>query len=109
MPTYDFKCKKCKICFEQVCSFSDFDAGFPNLACPECKSKKVEKTLSSAPGAMFANPKDSSKWDNWYYRQGFTAEQAKKERAAAEAAHRGPQPYKKIDDTRGGKRMNFME
>lgn len=94
-----------------MCSFSDFDAGFPGIRCPECNSKSLKKNVITgrAPGAVFANPRESSKWDNWYYRQGKTAEEAKMTRAAAEAAHQGKLPYKKIDDTQGGKRMNFID
>jgi len=63
---------------------------------------------SGVPGAVFANPKESSKWDNWEYRRGFTAEQAKKERRAAEEATKD-RPYRRIDDTLGGKKINYIE
>lgn len=110
MPNYDFECKKCKTAFEEICSFADFDAGFPAVRCPNCKSKSLNKNvLSGAPEAIFANPRESSKWENWSYRQGKTWEEAKMQRAAAEAAHKGPNPYKHIDDTRGGRRMNFID
>lgn len=112
MPNYGFECKskKCKVHFEQICTFKDFDAGFPDVRCPACKSKKVGRVMGdSPPAAMFANPRESSKWANWSYRQGKTWEEAKMTRAAAEAANKGPMPYKKIDDTDGGRRMNFID
>lgn len=110
MPNYCFECKKCEKQFDEICSFADFDAGFPGVRCPDCNSKKLNKNvMTSPPAATFADPRSSSKWDNWYYRQGFTAERAKLERAAAEQVNKGSLPYKHIDDTDGGRRMNFID
>lgn len=110
MPNYVFECRKCSKWFEEICSYADLDAKFPNVRCPECKSRSLNKNvLSGAPEAIFSNPRESSKWDNWYYRQGKTAEEAKMTRAAAEAAHKGKNPYRHIDDTNGGRRMNFID
>ncbi len=109
MPSYDFECKKCKVHFEELCSFHEYENKFPNIKCPACKSKRVTNVIGGAPGAVFANPRQSSKWDNWSYRQGKTWEEAKMTRAAAEAANKGDLPYKPIDDTDNGRRMNFMD
>lgn len=110
MPIYSFECNQCNTCFEDLFSYSDYDAGFPDVGCPQCKSKDIEKNiLTKAPGVMFSDPKSSSKWDNWYYRQGYTAEKAKMERAAAEAAAGHKPAYRNIDDTNGGRKMNFID
>jgi putative FmdB family regulatory protein len=110
LPTYNFECKKCKNFFEDICTFADFDAGFPDVRCTNCKSKSLKKNiLDRPPGAIFSNPRESSKWDNWGYRQGKTWEEAKMQRAAAEKASGGKSPYKNIDDTNRGNKMNFIE
>lgn len=111
MPNYVFECPKCEKCFEEICSFADFDAGFPEVSCPDCKSTELKKNIMTgeAPGAVFADPKESSKWDNWHYRQGFTAEKAKKERAAAEKAAGYKPAYRNIDDIGSGRRMNYTD
>lgn len=109
MPVYEFKCKKCKKEFEEICQFSDVDTGFKNVSCPKCKSKKIEQAFLTPPAAVFSDVKSSSKWDNWSYRQGQTMEKAKMERAAAEAAAGGEKAYKDIDDTNNGRRMNFID
>jgi putative FmdB family regulatory protein len=110
MPTYNFECKKCKTFFEEICSFADYESNFKGVQCPECKSKSLHKNvINGSPGAVFANPRQSSKWDNWSYRQGKTWEEAKMQRAAAESANRGRNPYRTIDDTDRGRRMNFID
>lgn len=110
MALYSFECKKCNKIFEEICTFDDHDKGFPDMRCPECKSKSLKKNiLAGPPNVSFSNPRESSKWDNWSYRQGKTAEEAKMQRAAAQAVHRGKMPYKHIDDTNNGRRMNFID
>lgn len=111
MAIYTFKCKKCEHVFDEICSFSDFDNGFPDVRCEKCNSKSLKKNvISDRPAELvFADPRSSSKWDKWSYRQGKTAEEAKMQRAAAERANRGPLPYKNIDDTNRGRRMNFID
>ena len=110
IPTYNFECKKCKAFFEEICTFAEYEDNFKSIRCPEGKSKSLKKNvIGGPPGAVFANPRESSKWDNWYYRQGKTWEEAKMQRAAAEAAHKGRNPYKHTDDTDNGRRMNFID
>lgn len=111
MPCYSFECKKCNQMFDEICSFADFDANFPKVRCPKCSSKSLKKNIitGAVPEAVFSNPRESSKWDQWGYRQGKTAEEAKMQRAAAEAANKGRLPYKNIDDTDRGRRMNFID
>lgn len=114
MPNYSFFCKKCKTDFEEICLFSDLDANFPNIKCPNCNSKKLDKNVlgGRVASAIFSNPRESSKWDNWSYRQGKTMAEAKECRANAEAREKQkvPREYRKvIDDTNGGKRLDFID
>lgn len=113
MPTYSFQCNKCKEHFEEICTFAECDAKFPDIKCPHCNSKSLRKNISIEmgfiPGAVFSNPRESSKWDNDSFRAGHCMNKAKLERAAADAKSGGVQPYKHIDDTQGGKRMNFID
>ena len=39
MPTYEYRCDKCKKDFSLVMSISDHDKG--KARCPKCKSKKL--------------------------------------------------------------------
>ncbi|MBI4244577.1 MAG: zinc ribbon domain-containing protein [Planctomycetes bacterium] len=43
MPIYEFKCLKCRKKFEKIISFSSR----AKSECPKCKSKKVQKLISS--------------------------------------------------------------
>jgi len=97
--------------FESLCSFAEYDKGFPSVRCPTCNGKKLTKNVltGDVPGLIFENPRESSKWNNWSYRQGKTWEEAKVQRAAAEKANKGSLPYKPIDDTNNGRRMNFID
>jgi|SRR5579859_362710 len=104
MALYSFQCKKCKKSFDEMCSFADFDAGFPDIRCPNCKSKRIDK-LIVAGNVLWTQ----SKLDNFDIRAGFNMEKAKKERAAAEVAQKMKNPYRNIDDTNRGNRMNFIQ
>ena len=42
MPTYEFKCNKCKHQFEVFTSISEKD----ETTCPKCKSRKITQLLS---------------------------------------------------------------
>ena len=44
MPTYSFVCKECKKSFTLAMSLAQHEKG--KLACPKCKSKKVEQTYA---------------------------------------------------------------
>lgn len=101
MPFYVFECKKCKIQFEEICTFSDHDAGFPNVKCSECNSKSVKKILADS-GMIIPH-------GTYGYRVGKNMEKAKMERAYAESKTKVKNPYKKIDDTNNGRRMNFID
>ncbi len=48
MPSYEFVCKECKKGFNVIMTLQEYDKG--NVACPKCKSKKVEQK----PAAFFA-------------------------------------------------------
>lgn len=83
MPIYQFFCKKCDKNFDELCSYEENSNNFPNVRCPHCKAKKVEK-LVSACSVSFTNPGDTSKWDSFSYRAGFNMDKAKTERRIAE-------------------------
>ncbi len=114
MPNYSFECKKCECVFEEICSYSDCESKFPDVRCPECKSKSLNKNVMGGRCAevIFDKPRESSKWDNWSYRQGKTMEEAKQCRANAEVKEGQTMPreyQKKLDDTNNGRRMNFID
>jgi putative FmdB family regulatory protein len=44
MPLYEYLCKKCGKAFELLRRISDSDR---DLECPECKSAKVERLMST--------------------------------------------------------------
>lgn len=47
MPTYEFRCEKCRKVFEQVWSLADYDRKVKvKLKCPSCRSTRVVKTIS---------------------------------------------------------------
>lgn len=48
MPTYDYKCKKCKYNFQKFQSMMDE----PVTKCPKCEGS-VEKIISSGAGVIF--------------------------------------------------------
>ena len=45
MPQYEYVCNKCKKTFTLIMTLAEYDKG--NLACPKCKSKKIEQKLST--------------------------------------------------------------
>ena len=93
MPIYTFHCenKKCTTKeFDELCKFTDID----KVVCPDCKSKRVEKQITTSFNVAFTNPCESSKWDNFTYRAGHNLEKAKKDRRKAEEqSHVGLTPY----------------
>jgi putative FmdB family regulatory protein len=110
MPTYEFKCKKktCGTVFSELCSFTEFDAGFPDVRCPECNGKKVEIGLGCASALN-----STDKMNNFEYAAEKNMERAQGESAAArdEARKKGLRsPYADLPDfTDNGRRMNFTE
>ncbi len=48
MPSYEFVCKECKKAFNVIMTLREYEKG--NVACPKCKSKKVDQK----PAAFFA-------------------------------------------------------
>ena len=44
MPLYEYRCKKCGTCFEQLVSLADRDTG---IECPQCGAKRPDRLLSS--------------------------------------------------------------
>ncbi len=45
MPQYQFSCNKCKRTFSLIMTLAEYDKG--NVACPKCKSKKVEQKVAA--------------------------------------------------------------
>lgn len=64
------------------------------VKCPDCGSKSKTKLLTAPAGVIFANARESSKWDNFGYRAGKTMDEAKElRRNAQEKSHMGADPY----------------
>ena len=45
MPQYEYLCKKCNKTFSTIMTLAEYDKG--KVACPKCKSKKVEQQVAS--------------------------------------------------------------
>ena len=45
MPSYEYACKQCKKTFTLILSVSEHDK--KRVACPKCKSRKVEQRFGS--------------------------------------------------------------
>ena len=45
MPQYEYLCKKCNKTFSMIMTLAEYDKG--KVACPKCKSKKVEQQVAS--------------------------------------------------------------
>jgi len=44
MPQYEYVCKGCEKTFSLIMTLAEYDKG--KVACPKCKSKKVEQKLA---------------------------------------------------------------
>jgi putative FmdB family regulatory protein len=111
MPNYEFRCskKKCAHLFEEICSFKDFEAGFPKIKCPKCKGKKVVKLMNFTVNAL----NSTDKMNNFEYAAEKNFEKAQIESfiAKEEAKKKGiTSPYADLPDyTDNGRRMNFVD
>ncbi len=45
MPTYEYVCKECKKTFTAFLTLAEYEK--KRVACPKCKSKKVEQKVAS--------------------------------------------------------------
>lgn len=45
MPTYDFKCEKCKNRFSRTMSISEYEN--TKFRCPKCKSTRVKQRITA--------------------------------------------------------------
>jgi putative FmdB family regulatory protein len=45
MPSYDYRCPKCKKKFTAIISIGEHDAG--KVKCPKCGEKKVEQLITA--------------------------------------------------------------
>jgi DNA-directed RNA polymerase subunit RPC12/RpoP len=92
MPSYEFQCKKCEVVYAELADH-DPSGKYKGVKCPECGSKRKSQMMTSC-WVKFADPRSSSRWDNWSYRRGKTSEEASEcRRKAQEASHVGPDPY----------------
>ena len=108
MPTYNFECKNCNKIYETLASF-DATGKYAGVSCPHCNSKKKKKLLNDA-NIKFAQPKDTSKFDNFNYRAGYNLEQAQNLRRDAQtASHMGTDPYMPIDDINKGRHFGEVK
>ncbi len=99
MPIYRFECDKCNEVYEEITSY-DESGKYKGVKCPKCKSKKKHRRFDYEVAVTFADPRDTSKFDNFSYRAGWNMNKAKGERRAAESkSHMGTNPYssKKLD------------
>jgi putative FmdB family regulatory protein len=44
MPTYDFRCKKCRKEFSAMLSLREYEKG--QVKCPKCKGKQLEQLIT---------------------------------------------------------------
>jgi len=63
MPTYEYRCKKCKHTFEEFQSIT----AEPVRVCPECGRKSVERLIGTGAGIIF---KGSGFYETDYKRSG---------------------------------------
>jgi putative FmdB family regulatory protein len=111
MPNYEFKCKKkkCSKVFSEICTLKEFEAGFPDVLCPDCGGTKVEKLMNTRVGIL----NSTDKMNNFEYaaEKNFEKAQVESMTAKEEAAKRGiTSPYAELPDfTDNGNRMNFVE
>jgi len=45
MPTYEYECRDCKKKFTVILTVSEYGKG--KVACPKCKGKKVQQSISA--------------------------------------------------------------
>lgn len=107
MPNYEFRCKECSHVFEHLCTWKEYDDGFPGLNCPECQGS-IGHTLT-VPGIIGT----SSKMDNFEYAAEKNMDKARVESSTAreQAKKLGIEsPYGDVPDfTDNGRRMNFID
>lgn len=93
MPTFVFKCDKCKVVFEDLCTFNQIDS----IRCSGCGGE-VNHLPTIPLSVIFKEKKGTSREDNFEYVAKWNAEQNANLRRAAESAQ-GKSPYKDIDDS----------
>lgn len=108
MPVYAFTCSSCKKNYDDFTNF-DLTGKYKDVKCPHCNSRKKKQNLTAA-NLKFANPQDTSKFDNFSYRAGYNLDKAQNERRAAESAsHVGAAPYMAHDDISSGECFGEVE
>lgn len=103
MPMYEFRCKKCDHIYQELTKH-DPDGKYSTVKCPECGSKRKEMLVGGG-NFNFANPVGTDRWCNSHdYRFYHNLPNVRAQRAAAEAASKGDNPYpEEIDDISCGK------
>lgn len=111
MPIYSFTCSKktCQKNFDEICSFSDFDAGFPSVKCPDCGKKKPKPVMNRQ--VCFANSTDKMNDFTYAAKKNFANAMVESSNAREEAKKKGLRsPYAEVPDfTDNGNRMNFVD
>lgn len=98
MPLYEFRCEACKITFEELCGMKETRV----IQCPDCNGP-ADKQLTAPGAVVFAQPKGTSREDNFDYVARWNMDNAKEIRRRAEAAAGGgAAPYRAIDDISSG-------
>jgi putative FmdB family regulatory protein len=93
MPIYCFHCKACSINFEEICRWEAVD----KIKCSKC-SKKPERLNTRPSAVIFADPRGTSKEDDFDYVAKTNYENSKTLRRVAEANNTHKHEYNAIDD-----------
>lgn len=112
MGTFNFECKKCKHCYEEMVPY-DPKGKYSKVKCPECGSKSKTK-LIAAPAFNFTNPEGTDRWNSdtsgHDYRFHHRLPKVLNERMEAEKkSHMGQTKdiYKHFDDFNSNGGRNF--
>lgn len=113
MPLYEFVCQNCDCRYEDLAPQHDETGKYPDIACPNCNSKKKKKLMSEV-AFTFGNPIGTSKWTSdshgHDYRFKWNAPRVKQQRDFAEKnSHMGVDPYPHIDDISSGKHFGKVK
>jgi hypothetical protein len=105
----EFHCLDCDVVYEEFASY-DENGQYPDVECPECKSKKKEY-IFGVPSFNFTNPVGTGRWNNAAqghdYRYKWNLPNVHKQREYAEKnSHVGPRPYIHHDDISSGKNFD---
>ncbi len=86
MPTYDFKCPDCEVCFEEFQSIT----AKPLKKCPECGKRRVKRLIGTGSAVIF---KGSGFYQTDYRSDGYQ----KDAKAAKDSSKKSDSADKKAD------------